>query len=75
MSDVNNTNTDKWLFALKRLSQVELIANGTFNSNTICGYSRHDIKEFLRKPHIHSYHFIHMIRHMYLHSGYFKRII
>ena len=75
MSDVNNTNTEKWLFALKRLSQVELIANGTFNSNTICGYSRHDIKEFLHKPHIYSHHFIHMIRHMYLHSGYFKRII
>lgn len=66
---------NQMIYALSKLCKVELVEKGIITENMICGYNRKSIKAFLCRPHSHSNAFIKMIRHMYIHSGYFQKII
>lgn len=63
------------MFALQRVCLTELVKDGWFNGNKICGYNREQIKKYVASPDKHRVPFIKLIRFMYLHSGYFKKII
>ncbi len=59
--------------ALKRLCKKEV--SGLEFNGRICGYTKKSLKRFLDSPQHHSSELITVIRFMYTHSGYFKKII
>lgn len=59
--------------ALKRLCKKEV--SGLEFNGKICGYTKKNLKKFLDSPQHHSSELLTVIRFMYAHSGYFKKII
>ncbi len=59
--------------ALKRLCKKEV--SGLEFNGRICGYTKKNLKKFLDSPQHHSSELLTVIRFMYTHSGYFKKII
>ena len=70
-----NENTRLVMFALKNLCISELATKRIIGKRDICGYSREKIRCFLKNPHLYSSEMIRIINYMYLHSGYFRKII
>ncbi len=60
-------------YALKRLCKKEVL--DLERNGKICGYSKKRLQKFLDSPHDHSPELLSVIRYMYSHSGYFKKII
>lgn len=58
---------------LKRLCKKEV--SGLEFNGKICGYTKKNLKKFLDSPQHHSFELLTVIRFMYAHSGYFKKII
>lgn len=59
--------------ALKRLCKKEV--SGLEFNGRICGYTKKNLKKFLESPDHHTCELLAVIRYMYTHSGYFKKII
>lgn len=59
--------------ALKRLCKKEV--SGLEFNGRICGYTKKNLKKFLDSPQHHTSELLTVIRFMYAHSGYFKKII
>lgn len=74
----NKDETEKiktTVFALKQLCITELANKRYINRRTICGYDRKKIRCMLERPYYYAPEMINIIRFMYLHSGYFRKII
>ena len=76
MAESNKTEDMKTVvFALKNLCISELANKRYINRHTICGYTRDKLRCMLEKPFLYTPQMLSIIRFMYLHSGYFKKII
>lgn len=76
MAENNKTeDTKRIVFALKNLCISELANKRYINRHTVCGYTRENLRCMLAKPYLYTPEMINIIRFMYLHSGYFKKII
>ena len=63
------------LYSLKRLCLSELSYKGAFKYNKICGFTRRQILNIVQNPEHYSSQIIRLSRHMYLKSGYYKRLV
>lgn len=62
------------IYQLRKLCQREVITNRTL-SVEICGYTRKQLREFVRSPQRHYNKLITVMRLLYADSGYFRKII
>lgn len=62
------------IYQLKKLCQREVITNRTL-SVEICGYTRKQLREFIKAPQRHWTKLISVMRLLYSDSGYFRKII
>lgn len=67
---VNKVN----FYQLKRLCEREVVCSPHIG-DILCGYSREELRDYVRKPHRYSSRLISVMRFMYFYSGYFKKII
>lgn len=74
MEETENKQKDFQVYQLKKLCVRETLLNSNI-SNEICGYSREQLRAFVESPHRHSNKIISVMRSLYFHSGYFKKII
>lgn len=71
VKEENNRNFD--FYALKRLCISDVADK--IKHNSICGYTKEDLRCYIERPHLHSNRLISIIRYIYFHSGYFQKII
>ena len=62
------------VYQLKKLCKREVVLNRNL-SGEICGYTRKQLREFVERPYRYCNKLISVMRFLYFHSGYFKKII
>lgn len=62
-------------YRLKELCKHEVLRIGELHNNTICGYTRESLRNMVERPWKHTGKLISVMRFLYFHSGYFRKII
>lgn len=77
MSESENKETKPKFdfYRLKELCKSEVLQIGELHNHTICGYSRESLKRMVEKPWNHTNKLISVMKFLYFHSGYFRKII